>query len=77
MTDRSQDVDAALAHARALDDAAAEARRMARAWREEAEGPHSSHQSALRRTWADAAEKVAEAIAGLARERGAQDSSRP
>ena len=63
MTDRGQEVEA---RARALEEAAEEARRMARAWRDEAEDTHSSHHSDLRRTWADAAERVADAISALA-----------
>ena len=74
MTDRGQDVEA---RARALEEAVAEARRMARAWRDEAEGTHSSHHSELRRTWADAAERVAEAIAALARPSGPEGSGVP
>ena len=65
MTTRSKDLDARV---EALEEAAAEARRMAQAWRDEAEGTHSSHHSELRRTWADAAEQVAEAIAALAKQ---------
>jgi hypothetical protein len=67
MTDSSKVADAALAHARreALQAATAEARRLAQMWRDEAEGNHSSQHSNLRRTWSDAAEKVAEAIEAL------------
>ena len=67
MTVKSKTPDAALAAARiqALDEAAAEASRMARAWRDEADGNHSNHHSELRRTWAEAAERVAEAIQAL------------
>jgi hypothetical protein len=54
----------------ALEEAAAEARHLAQDWRSGAEGNHSSHHSELRRTWAEAAEKVAEAIAALARRDG-------
>lgn len=77
-TDTSQTPDAVLAAARvqALEEAAAEARRIAKSWRDEVDGTHSSHHSDLRRTWADAAEKVGEAIAGLAQESGAEGSSR-
>ncbi|EYD74956.1 hypothetical protein Rumeso_03468 [Rubellimicrobium mesophilum DSM 19309] len=56
--------------AQALEEAAEEARRLAKAWRDEADGNHSSHHSELRRTWADAAEKVADAIAALGQRRG-------
>lgn len=57
----------AQSRAEALEEAVAEARRLAQAWRDVADGTHSSHHSDLRRTWADAAEKVAEAIADLSR----------
>jgi uncharacterized protein YukE len=63
LTDRSK---AAEARAQVLEEAAAEARRLAKEWQDEAEGTHSSHQSELRRTWSDAAERVAAAIAALA-----------
>ena len=53
------------------EEAASEARRMAQVWRQEAEDNHSSHHSDLRRTWADAAEQVADAIAALAKGGGA------
>lgn len=56
--------------AQALEEAAAEARRLAKGWRDEADGTHSSHHSELRRTWADAAEKVADAIAALGGPKG-------
>ena len=55
---------------RALEEAVEEARRLAKGWRDEADGIHSSHHSELRRTWADAAEKVADAIAALGQRRG-------
>ncbi len=61
----------------ALEEAALEARHMARNWRDEAYGNHSSHHSDLRRTWADAAERVAEAIAALARQDGRESSGAP
>ena len=56
--------------AQALEESAAEARRLAKGWRDEADGTHSSHHSELRRTWADAAEKVADAIPALEQRRG-------
>lgn len=65
MTDMSE------ARLQALEEASTQARRMARQWMEEAEGNHSSHHAELRRAWAEAAERVAEAIAGLARRSGA------
>ena len=55
----------------ALEEAASKARHMARNWRQEAEDNHSSHHSDLRRTWADAAEQVADAIAALTKGGGA------
>jgi hypothetical protein len=54
------------ARAKALQEAVAEAQRLAREWRDGAEGNDSSHHSEMRGTWADAADKVAEAIAALA-----------
>ena len=42
-----------------LEEASSEARRLARQWRDEADGTHSSHRSHLLRTWSDAADKVA------------------
>lgn len=54
---------------KALEEAGEEARRVARQWRDDADCTHSSHQSDLLRTWADAAERVAESIAALARTR--------
>jgi hypothetical protein len=65
MVNRSQAYEA---RAKALEDAAAEARRLANEWRDGTEGNHSSHHTQLHRTWADAAEKVAEAIAALAQQ---------
>ncbi len=61
--------DDALAEARlrAMEEASAEARRLAARWRHEADGTHSSHHSDLRRTWADVAGRVADAIDALAR----------
>ena len=78
MTDKSKPSNAADARSRvrALEEAAAEALRLATEWRDEVDGTHSSHHSELRRTWADAAEKVAQAITALAREGQAKGSSR-
>ena len=75
MRDTSKTPDANLAAARvqALEEAVAEAQRLAREWRDEVDGTHSSHHSDLRRTWADAAEKVGEAIAALARQGGSEE----
>ncbi len=72
MTDTSKTSELALAEARvrALEEAVAEARRIAREWRDEAEGTHSSHHSDQLRTWSDAAQRVADAIAALARQQG-------
>ena len=67
-------VEPAEARAQAIEEAAAEVRRMAREWRDQADGTHSSHHSHLRRTWADAAEKVAEALGALARQDGADET---
>ena len=50
---------------------------MAQAWRDKAYGTHSSHHSDLRRTWVDAAEKVAEAVAALALQGGSEGSRAP
>jgi hypothetical protein len=74
MTDRSKASDATHAKARvqALEEAVAVAQRLATEWRDEVDGTHSSHHSDLRRTWADAAEKVAEAITALARQGGSE-----
>jgi hypothetical protein len=71
MTESTKVSDPGLAQARlqALEEAGEEARRFAREWRDDADGTHSSHQSGLLRTWADAADRVAEAIAALARTR--------
>ena len=76
MTERSKTPAAGPAEARAqaIEEAAAEVRRMAREWRDQADETHSSHHSHLRRTWADAAEKVAEALGALARQDGAEET---
>jgi len=75
MTDRSKasSVADARIRVRALEEAAAEALRLATEWRDDVDGTHSSHHSDLRRTWADAAERVAEAIAALARQGGSEE----
>lgn len=75
MTDKTKAWQAAHAKGRlqALEEAVAVAQRLAKEWQEEAEGTHSSHHSNLRRTWADAAGKVAQAIAELAREGGSEE----
>ena len=54
----------------ALEEASAEARRLARHWRDEADGTHSSNHSHLLRTWSDAAGKIADAISVLGRPHG-------
>ena len=59
------DGSAAEVRVRALEEAAAVARRLAEGWRAEGEGNHSGHHADLRRSWADAADKVADAIAAL------------
>jgi len=76
MRDSSKAPDAALAAApfHALEEAVAEAKRLARVWRDEVDGTHFSHRSDLRRIWADVAEKVAEAIAALTRQGGSEES---
>jgi hypothetical protein len=51
----------------ALEEASAEARRLARQWRDETDGPHSSNHSHLLRSRADAADRVADAITALGR----------
>jgi hypothetical protein len=58
------------ARLQALEEASSEAQRMARQWREEAEGTHSSNHSHLLRTWSDAADRVADAITALGRPHG-------
>jgi predicted nucleic acid-binding Zn-ribbon protein len=63
----------AKARLQALEEAVAEARRLANVWQDEVDGTHSSHHSDLRRTWSEAAEKVAEAIAALARQGGSEE----
>ena len=75
MRGTSKTPDAVLAEARvqALEEAVTEARRLARVWRDEVDGAHSSHHSDLRRTWAEAAEKVADAIGALARQGGSEE----
>ena len=69
MAETTKASDASLAETRikALEEARAEVLRLAKQWQSEADETHSSHQVDLRRTWADAAEKVADAIAALAR----------
>lgn len=76
MTSNSKVPDVTLAEARreALQEATAQARRIAQAWRNEAEGNHSGNPSNLRRTWADAAERVADAIEALAQQGEADES---
>ena len=75
MTDKSKapSVADARIRVRALEEAAAEALRLATEWRDEVDGTHSSHHSELRRTWADAAERVAEAITALAHQGGSEE----
>lgn len=72
MANASEDTKGPAAEARlqALEEASAEARRLARQWRDEADGSHSSNHSHLLRTWSDAANKVADAIAALGRPHG-------
>ena len=79
MKDTIKTPDAALVAARVegLKEAAAEAQRLAKVWRDEVDGTHSSHHSDLRRTWADAAERVADAITTLARQGGSEESQTP
>ena len=70
MKDTTKTSDEVIRRARlqALEDASAEAQRLAVQWRAEADETHSDRQRRLRLTWSDAAEKVADAIAGLDRE---------
>lgn len=72
MTDTNKTSDEALRQARlqALAEATAEAQRLAGQWSDEAEDTHSDHQKDLRRAWADAARRVAEAIEALDRTGG-------
>lgn len=72
MANASEDREGPAAEARrqALEEASAEARRLAVQWRDEADGTHSSNHSHLLRTWSDAADKVADAITALSRPYG-------
>ena len=72
MANTSEDTEELAAEVRlqTLEEASSEARRLARQWRDEADGTHSSHRSHLLRTWSDAADRVADVIAALGRPHG-------
>ncbi len=69
MTDLDKTLDKALRRARleALEEASAEAQRLAMLWGDEAGEMHSDRQRSLRLAWSDAAQKVADAITALGR----------
>jgi hypothetical protein len=72
MARASEDSEGPAAEARfqAFEEARSEAFRIAKQWRDEADGTHSSNRSQLLRTWSDAAERVADAIKALGRQQG-------